>query len=617
MRKNGAVKLIVTFINGSVHYFVIAVISSMMMTLLDGFIPQIIRFAADSLIYGSDPKLPDFILQIIQRLGGITYLRSHFYIIAAAIIILAFVSGIFRFLNYSNMSAGSESFTANTRNLLFRKINRLPFSWHSANNTGDIIQRCSSDVETVRQFVSQQLFGVMRIVFIAFYAIFLMYSMNTVVATVAVACIPVAFTYSFLFHLKIHKKFKEADETEGVLSTVTQENLTGMRVVKAFGGEEYERKKFDKANEKYTTLWTEFGFIISIFWGTSDLVACLQMFFVIFACIIQSSLGNLTAGECIAFISYNIMLSWPIRSLGRIVSDMSKTGVAIERLNYIMDSETEDDSGLEDVDFSGDISFENVKFGYNEKDILKGVSFNIKGGSTFGITGGTGCGKSTLVQLLCRINYLAPDKGKIKIGGVDINEIKLSSLRKNVSIILQEPFLFSKTIGENIALSEDNVTEVDITASARAACIDETINKFSLGYNTIVGERGVTLSGGQKQRVAIARTLLKKSPVVIFDDSLSAVDTETDSKIRAELKKNKNGTTIIISHRITSLMGADMILVLDNGVVEEIGTHEKLLELNGRYRHIYDIQQSGAAEAANLSTQTNAQNGEEVKCTVG
>lgn len=598
-KKSGSFRLITTFLRGSVSCFVITILANMIVTVLDGFIPQILRYSVDTLIGGKAPALPKPLLEFIEQIGGASYLSGRFYIIAAAVAVTALFSGVFRFLNRYYMSMGSERFTENARNLLFRKINMLPFSWHSANNTGDIIQRCTSDVDTVRNFVSEQLVGIFRIVFMAAYAVTMMYSMNAVVATFAVAFLPLIFTYSCIFHSKIGKRFREADESEGVLSTVTQENLTGMRVVKAFGMEEAERVKFEAANDNYTTLWAKLGGVTSLFWGTSDFVGCMQMLTVLTVCIIQAKGGAVTAGECIAFISYNVMLGWPIRQLGRMVSEMSKAGVSIERLNYIMDAEIEPDGGEESADWKGNIDFSHVSFGYDGKELLRDVSFSIEGGTTVGITGGTGSGKSTLAALLCRMFELdGANGGKISIGGSDIAGLKLSALRSNVSIILQEPFLFSRTIGENIALGAKNhdASLDEIRASASAACVDDAIEGFSHGYDTEVGERGVTLSGGQKQRVAIARTLLHNPPVIIFDDSLSAVDTETDAKIRAEIKKRRGSTIIIVSHRVTSLMGADKIVVLDEGRVAEEGTHEQLLALGGRYRAIYDIQQAGVKE---------------------
>lgn len=302
----------------------------------------------------------------------------------------------------------------------------------------------------------------------------------------------------------------------------------------------------------------------------------------------------MTAGEFIAFISYNTMLIWPVRSLGRTISEMSKASVSVDRLCYIMNSDIETDK--EDAltpDMNGTIAFEHVTFGYGDTPVLKDVSFSIPQGTTFGILGGTGSGKSTLMYLMNRLYDLPKDNGKITIGGVDIADMKREWVRSHIGMVLQEPFLFSRTIAENIGITKEQVTLSEIRNAAAIACVDEAVMDFSKGYDTLVGERGVTLSGGQKQRTAIARMLMQKMPIMVFDDSLSAVDAETDAQIRQELNRNLKGSTkILISHRVTTLRQADCILVLDKGKVAEIGSHEELMEKQGIYWKIYQMQMS-------------------------
>ena len=322
-------------------------------------------------------------------------------------------------------------------------------------------------------------------------------------------------------------------------------------------------------------------------------MSCLQVLAIIIVGTVFAVNGSLTTGEFIAFISYNGMLVWPVRRLGRIISEMSKASVSVSRLRYILDSEEEKDMpDAVEPDMNGDVVFENVSFSYNsEKYVLKNVSFTIKAGSTLGILGATGSGKSTLIHLLDKLYPLAPDCGRITIGGVDIAQIKSSWLRKNVGVVLQEPFLFSRSIGENIAVTDSYADEENVKRAASIACISQDVDNMTQGYDTIVGERGVTLSGGQKQRVAIARTLLLDTPIIVFDDSLSAVDTETDRKIRLALnEKTENKTVILISHRVVSLMQADKILVLENGEAVEFGSHAELLANDGIYKRIYDAQ---------------------------
>jgi ATP-binding cassette subfamily B protein len=311
---------------------------------------------------------------------------------------------------------------------------------------------------------------------------------------------------------------------------------------------------------------------------------------------VEAAHGVITLGEYSVFIFYNTMLVWPVRNFGRILSEMSKTSVSLSRIKEIIsEPEEQDDPDAITPYMTGDIKFKNVNFDYHGiKPVLKDISFKIKAGTTFGILGGTGSGKSTIMYLIDRLYELSDDNGSIEVGEVDIRKIKLEHLRKNIGFVLQEPFLFSKTIQENIDAFDGTNDIEQIRHSANIAAVDEAIMEFSKGYDTIVGERGVTLSGGQKQRVAIARMLMQQAPIMIFDDSLSAVDSETDAKIRSSLKENTaKSTVILVSHRITTLMNADVIMVLDDGHIAEIGSHSELIQIqNGIYKKIYDIQNS-------------------------
>ena len=382
---------------------------------------------------------------------------------------------------------------------------------------------------------------------------------------------------------------------------MVQENLTGVRVVRAFGRERYEKDRFEAHNEHYTGLWVRLAKILSRYWSSADILSGTQVMLVVIFGAVFCIRGEMSSGEYIAFISYNSMLVWPIRMLGRMISEMSKAGVSLDRISYIMDSPAEKDrDNAFEADMTGDIVFDHVNFAYEGcPQILHDINFEIKSGSTLGILGGTGSGKSTLMLLLDKLYDLPEDCGRISIGGVDIRDIKTEHLRKNIGIVLQEPFLFSRTLAENIGICDKDITLSEIREAARAACLDEAIEGFSKGYDTFVGERGVTLSGGQKQRAAIARMLTQNAPIMIFDDSLSAVDTETDAKIRASLEKRFGSASIIlISHRITTLSKADNIIVLDKGRIVESGSHDELKNAGGVYQKIYEIQTGGAEEAA-------------------
>lgn len=566
-------------------------------------LPQVIRITVDSVI-GNEPfRMPQFLLDWLAYLGGRDFLRQNLIFCALAAMVCSVLSGLSNYACRVTMAKASEGIIQKLRDRLFGHIQRLPYRWHVQHQTGDIIQRCTSDVDVVRNFISGQLLEMLRTVVLIAIALWLMFSMNVKMSLLATCFIPIVMTYSGVFYSKISRKFKDADEAEGALSAMVQENFTGVRVVRAFGRQKYEIERFDEKNNFFAQLWIKLGYLLAYYWGIGDFASNLQVMSVLVLGVFEAVNGNLTVGEFIAFVSYNSMLVWPVRSLGRILSEMSKTGVSLGRINEILSAEEETDPpGALEPDMTGDIVFEHVNFDYfGVNPVLKDISFTIKAGSTIGILGGTGSGKSTLMYLLDRLYDLPEGSGRITIGGVDIRDIKLSWLREHIGFVLQEPFLFSKTIRENIGIAKRDVDMTAIRRSASIAAVDEAITEFSDGYDTLVGERGVTLSGGQKQRVAIARTLMQNAPIMAFDDSLSAVDAETDAKIRSALKANTGDSTVIlISHRITTLMHADQILVIDDGRIVQRGTHEELTRQEGIYKQIFEIQGTLESELAGI-----------------
>lgn len=577
--KNRKIQLTLRFFKGAKRYFIVAVIASFITTVFNSLTPQIFRFTIDSVLEGD--KYP--------------YLAEHLWVIAGVLVGVAMLSGAAMFFSRFFTARAGENFAENMRNALYAHVQRLPSAWHDKNQTGDIIQRCTSDVEVIRNFVVTQLLEVFRTVFLIGVSFAMMWSMNRKLSGIVLLFVPVIVAYSAIFYRLIARRFTDADEAEGELSTVVQENATGVRVVRAFGREQYEMERFRKKNDAFAKLWIRLGTLSGLYWGIGDLITGLQVITVIVVGALEAVNGYISVGEFIAFASYNTALVWPVRGLGRILSDMSKAGVSFERVDYIIKAEEEAYGRKEEAPLSDfDISFSNVSFAYEEgQKVLSDVSFHIPQGKIFGILGGTGSGKSTVTQLLARFYELKEGEGSISLGGQDIREIPLEILRRNVAMVLQEPFLYSRTIRENIAASNPDATFEEIRNAAKIACVDDAIMSFPDGYDALVGERGVTLSGGQRQRVAIARMLLQKAPVLIFDDSLSAVDAETDSLIRKALSVHMKGSTVIlISHRITTLMAADEIMVLKQGRAEEMGTHSELIAKNGIYRKIYEIQMS-------------------------
>ena len=420
--------------------------------------------------------------------------------------------------------------------------------------------------------------------------------------------VPLLFGFAMWFFRKVHKGFRFADEAEGKMSAVLQENLSGVRVVRAFGQQEREVEKFEKVNHDYFTKSKHLNDLLAVYWSGGDMLSMTQSFITLLVCILFACRGEITVGTLVVFTNYVSQLLFPIRQLGRTLSDAGKSLVAMERIQAILHEEAEPaEPNAKKPPLGGDIVFNHVSFHYADDDtpVLNDITCTIPAGKTVAILGGTGSGKSTMMYLLQRL--YEPTGGEITIGGVPLQEIDREYLRSHVGLILQEPFLYSKTIRDNVGIALRDASMDDINGAAEIASARNFIEHADKGYDTIVGERGVTLSGGQKQRIAIARTLLKDNDILIFDDSLSAVDTETDAQIRAALQKRSSGmTTLIISHRITTLSQADLILVLENGTITQQGTHEELCRVPGLYQRINNIQNA-------LEEELNQAKAEEVR----
>lgn len=597
-RNNSRLRLVSSFLDGSKRWFLAAILSTVGLALTNMLTPQIVRVTVDSVL-GSEPfDLPPFLADLLNRLGGAVVLREKLWMIGVVIVGIAVFGFAFFYGSRVFNTKAAETLVKTMRDKVFRHLLALPDDWYGKNRTGDIIQRCTSDINMVKDFLSEQLVSVFRIVVMLALSLFFMFSLHVGLTLIALAGVPVLLTTSLIFHKKVSPEFEICDENEGKLSAIVQENLTGVRVVRAFGREVYEKEKFDNQNRYYMGLWDRVNKMFCRYWSVADLIANLQIMLLVVFGAVFAIRGELSAGAYIAFLSYNGYLTWPIRQLGRVISEMSKAGVSLRRIEGILNAAPErDEDGAERVttDYRGDIAFDRVSFSFDGKTpVLEDVSFTVPAGSTVGILGGTGSGKSTLVRLLDRLYPLPEGSGTISVGGIDIRRLRAAELRSNIGFVLQEPYLFSRTIGENLRLAKQTASNAELRAAAHIACLDSAVEGFPSGYDTFVGERGVTLSGGQKQRAAIARTLVQDTPILIFDDSLSAVDTETDATIRARLAgREGRATTLLISHRTATLMHTDRIVVLDRGRVAEIGTHEELLAKNGIYRRIYDIQNGG------------------------
>ena len=561
--------------------------------------PQIVRYTIDSVI-SSIPLDPlSFLSRLIENIGGIVFLRNNLWICAifvAAAALLAELCNMAR--NYTGLEIG-ETIAWRLLNTLYSHIQKLPWNWHVSCQTGDIIQRCTTDVDNIRGFIQNNLSELLRTFCVFIIAVVMMFSMDIFMSLIALSLVPVIFIFSLLYFRRVSRNFARADAAEGVMQAAAQENYTGVRVVRAFGREAWEVEKFREKTKTHAGIWIEIGRMLGLFWGAGDLLSGLQLALVVGAGVWRSVQGDLSPGTFLAFYAYCNWMIWPVRQLGRIISDLSKTSVAINRVREILAAEPETDPpDALYPQIKGEICFQNVTFAYGDSQpVLRNISFTLKPGQTLAILGATGSGKSSLVHLLSRLYDLPEGNGIITVDGVDIRRIARSHLRRRIGLCLQEPFLFSRSIRENISTGRGDLQMTELHSASAVAMIHDTIESFAEGYNTVIGERGVTLSGGQKQRVAIARMLAANAPVMIFDDSLSAVDTETDMRIRSALRRRvKDAAVIIISHRISSLMQADQILVLKNGTVEDIGSHRELIEREGTYRRIFEMQAAGAVK---------------------
>jgi ATP-binding cassette subfamily B protein len=493
----------------------------------------------------------------------------------------------------------TEGVVLSLRNFLFDHIQRLTFPYHDRARTGDLIERVTSDVETVQRFFGEQATEIGRILamFLVNFAALLV--LDPVLGALSIVLLPVIILISIWFFRRILKRYDEYQDQEAALSSTLQENVAAVRIVRAFARRDFEVEKFERDNAEKYRRGRKLVRLHALYWPITDFLCFAQSLFIFCLGADAVRLGTMSAGTFLAIIGMVSLVVWPMRNLGRIVVEASMAVVSAKRLGEVAREEPEAycerasgrarPAGAPRL--RGEVAFENVCFSYDGgEQVLCDVSFKAASGRVFAVMGPTGSGKTSLVSLIPRFYH--PTAGVVRIDGRDVREYGLEELRRNIGIVEQEPFLFSRTLRENLAYGAGRpVTQAEIEAAVKAAALAEVVAGFPAGYDTLVGERGVTLSGGQKQRVAIARTLLKDPAILILDDATSSVDTETEAAIRESLRAlMRHRTCFVIAHRVQTVKTADTILVLKEGRIAEQGTHRELAAAGGFYRTVYEMQ---------------------------
>ncbi len=562
-------------LRGSRRYFLAAAVAVVLTTLCAQTAPLVLRFTIDSVIGGAPPAWPAFLRNWAPGADDLSWLRARLWACGLAMLACAVGQGLFDYLRLCAASIGSENLARELRQRLYDHINRLPFQAQTTLDAGDLIQRCSSDVETVRLFFETQIAEAARVLVMLGIAAPVLALMNLRLALLSVVLLPFVLGTSVFYFFRVKRLFGASVLAEAALAGYLQENLTSVRTVKALARESFESERFRAKNEELRARDFRLFRAISVYWGGSAFVCMLQIGVVLVAGAAGVARGNISLGTFTVFVAYVNMLVWPIRMLGHVLSDAGRTAVSLKRIHDVLRRPTEPPiQGAPCPEIRGRIEFREVGFEYApDRPALQGISFTAEAGQTIAILGRTGSGKSTLVHLIPRL--LDYTSGSIRVDGCELRTIDRQWIRRHVGIVLQEPFLFSRTVRDNIRLGAEDEPEHRVLEAAHAAHIHATIeSSFRQGYDTFVGERGVTLSGGQRQRIAMARALLRNPPILIFDDSLSAVDAATDLRIRKALAERAGkATTFIISHRIGTLSQADRILVLEDGRITQQGTH--------------------------------------------
>jgi len=568
--------------------------------------PLITRTTIDHVIQRHELTGSGTVRDVVAALGGREAIAENLWMVAAAMVAIVAVAGVFIYLRGKWSAQAAESMARSLREQLYERLQHLPVAWFDTQQTGDLIQRCTSDVETVRMFLASQLVEVARAVVLLAIGLPILLALDVGLGLLSMVVLPIVIWYSMRFFANVRDSFQRVDEAEGQMTATVQENLTGVRVVRAFARQEFECERFGAKNDEYRREWYDLIHLMSIYWPVSGLMTNIQAGLVLVAGAYLAIEGRISLGTLTAFLACVGMYLWPVRRVGRILADLGKALVSLGRINAILSADAESDIADPSAEspagrdeparppVRGEIVIEGLSFSHGHVDVLRDISLRVEPGQTLAILGPSGSGKSTIINLLLRLyDY---ESGSIRLDGVELRDLPRQYVRSRIGVVLQEPFLYSRSLRENIKLGHHTAGDDAMVDAAAAACVHESIVSFDDGYDTVVGERGVTLSGGQRQRVALARALLRQPPVLILDDALSAVDTRTEAMIlRALARRHGKQTTIVIAHRLTTLQHADRTVVLDGGRIVQEGTHEQLVGVPGMYRRLWQIQSAVAA----------------------
>ncbi len=573
-KKASLLKNLLVFLRGFRLTYAAAIVSQGLSVFFDSLMYVALAWFIDDWLLGTEAKAP--LWQVVL----------FFFLLSS-------LHAVFSYFANRLMNKTAESVARRLKNCLFDHMQALSFSWHDKADSGDLIVRATTDIDAVRRLFSEQIYGSCRVLFYFAINFYYIYRIDRNLGLTTLIILPLILGTSFFFFKKIGALYEKYQEEDSVVSSILQENLYGIRVVKAFSRQDFEEKKFDEALAKRYKTGVKEMFVEALFWPASDVLCWLQLAISLVLGAQKALSGAISLGDFVAFESLVTMVVWPLRNLGRQIVYMSRSAISFRRIQDVLVETREPlDDGLKEIqDLQGNIRFEHVGFSYtDEKPALEDITFTAEAGKTVALIGSTGSGKSSLINLLSR--FYEYDSGSITLDGVELNQISRDFLRNNIGIVEQEPFLFSATIAENIAYGVPEKPDMSlIEKAAKAAGVHETILGFEKGYETVVGERGVTLSGGQRQRIAIARALLKDPKILVLDGSLTAVDTETEALIQEALKELMKGkTTFIITHRTSSIVNADLILVMKDGKIVQTGTHEELIRQEGLYQKINNIQ---------------------------